>query len=108
MDNNQQLAKVVCQTVRTIMKNTLNLEEFSYREKGRDDPRYRTFKKHLMEFTYTNLRELFSELESWGLIKSTEDGEDVKDGYRDSLSGGSSFVNSEDFQVWLNDGQNNI
>ena len=99
--SDKQLARLICQTVRGIMKNTLNLEELSYREDGRNDPRYRTFKKHLMEFTYASLRELFLELKKWGLIESTDDGEDVRDGYKDSLSGGSSYVNSVDFQDWL-------
>jgi len=90
----KQLAKLICQYARSIMKNTLNLEEFSYREEGRNDPRYRTFKKHLMEFTYNSLRDLFQDLHDWGLILPTEEIENVKDGYRDSPSGGSGYVNS--------------
>ena len=78
------------------MKNTLNLEELSYREMGRNDPRYKTFKKHLMEFTYSTLRDMFDELEEWGLIVPTEDGEDVKNGYQETLSGGSGYLNCDE------------
>jgi len=77
------------------MKATLNLEEMSYREKGREDPRYKTFKKHLMECTYSSLRDTLYELEEWGLIEPTEEEEDVKDGFRETPGGGSGFINSK-------------
>lgn len=88
----------------SIMKNTLELEEFSYREKGRNDPRYKTFKKHLMANTYENTRQLFEELAALGIIEKTNDGEDVKDGYKDTPSGGSGYVNNPDFDEWINSG----
>ena len=90
----KHLSRVVYHRILAIMKNTLNLEELSYREMGRNDPRYKTFKKHLMEFTYTELRELFYDLEDMGLLEPTEEEEDVKNGYKDTLSGGSGYVNS--------------
>ena len=76
------------------MKNTLNLEEYSYREKGRNDPRYKTFKKHLMEFTYNSTEDLFEDLQDWGLIQLADYEEYVKDGYQDTQSGGSGYLNS--------------
>ena len=94
--NDKQLASFIYHNILAIMKNTLNLEELSYREMGRNDPRYKTFKKHLMEFTYSTMRDMFEELEEWGIIKSTENGEDVKNGYIDNLSGGSGYLNSEE------------
>lgn len=97
MIENKQLARLVFHSVLSIMKNTLNLEELSYREKGRDDPRYKTFKKHLMECTYSSLREILYDMEDWGLVIPTENEEDVKNGYADSPSGsgGSGYINSD-------------
>ena len=97
MIQDKQLARLIFHSILSIMKNTLNLEELSYREKGRDDPRYKTFKKYLMEVTYSTLRETLYDLEDWGLVIQTEEEEDVKNGYADSPSGsgGSGFVNSE-------------
>ena len=86
------------------MKYTLELEEFSYREKGRLDPRYKTFKKHLMSNTYSNLRALFEDLEQLGVIVKTEYEEDVKNGYIESDSGGSGYLNAPDFDDWLQEG----
>lgn len=98
-----QLAKMICEKIRSIMKFTLSLEEYSYRENGRNDPRYKTFKQQLMANTYENTRELLKSLESLGLISKVEDvDEDVKGGFKDSPSGGSGFINSEDFDDWLN------
>ena len=97
----QQLARLIYHNVLSTMKNTLNLEELSYREMGRDDPRYKTFKKHLMEFTYSNLRDMFEELAEWGLIVPTEDNEDVKHGYKENESGGSGYLNSDELSNLL-------
>ena len=83
------------------MKYTLELEEYSYREMGRNDPKYKTFKKHLMSNTYDNLRELFEEMASLGIVKKTDDNEDPKGGYRETLGGGSGYVNSPDFDKWM-------
>lgn len=90
-----QLAKIIYLRTMSTMKYTLELEELSYREQGRNDPRYKTFKKHLMSSTYNNLRELFSDLSDLGLIEPTDYDEDVKDGYQDTDSGGSGYINSK-------------
>ena len=96
MSDDKQLAKIIYHSALAVMKNTLNLEELSYRENGRNDPRYKTFKKHLMEFTYSSLRDLFDELEEWELIKYLEDDDDdVKNGYKNTPSGGSGYTNNE-------------
>lgn len=97
-----QLAKMIYHKVMSVMKFTLNLEEYSYREKGREDPRYKTFKQQLMSATYDNLRQLFAEMETAGFLQQTEDPEDVKDGYKATCSGGSGYVNSDDLEKWLN------
>jgi hypothetical protein len=55
----------------------------------------------LMATTYDTLRELFSELETWKLVKKTEYPEDVKDGYKDNSSGGSGYVNTKRFSDFL-------
>lgn len=96
-----QLAKMIYHRAMSVMKFTLNLEEFSYREKGRDDPRYRTFKQQLMSATYDNLRELFEELKNAGILQHTQEPEDVKDGYKPTPSGGSGYINSKEFDDWL-------
>lgn len=96
MLNEKQLARLIFRTVSSIMKNTLNLEELSYREQGRNDPRYKTFKKHLMECTYSSLRDMLYELEDWGIIIPTEEEEDIRDGFRETLGGGAGFVNSKE------------
>lgn len=96
-----QLARMIYHRWMSSMKYALELEEFSYREKGRNDPRYRTFKKHLMANTYENMRALLEELAEMGVIEETDYEEDVKDGYQDTPSGGSGYVNTEDFDEWL-------
>jgi len=100
-EDTQQIACMIYHRWMSVMKYALELEEFSYREKGRDDHRYKTFKKHLMSNTYNNLRSLFEELESLGLVSKTDYEEDVKDGYKDTESGGSGYVNSKDFSKFL-------
>jgi len=97
----KQLARQIYHRWMSSMKYALELEEFSYREQGRNDPRYKTFKKHLMANTYENMRALFEEFAELGLIEATNYDEDVKDGYQDSPSGGSGHVNTEDLDEWL-------
>lgn len=100
-NSDNQLSKIIYHKILSIMKFTLDLEEQKYLEKGRNDERYRFFKKQLMSETYNTLRNIFSELESLGIVVPTEYEEDVKDGYRASNSGGSGYVNSPDFDEWL-------
>jgi hypothetical protein len=100
-NNDKQIARLIYHRVLSIMKFTLDLEEQKYLERGRQDDRYRFFKKELMSQTYDNLRALFNELKSLGLIQETEYAEDVKDGYKASPSGGSGFINSMDLDDWL-------
>lgn len=96
-----QLAKLIYHRIMSIMKFTLNLEEYSYREHGRNDPRYKTFKQQLMAATYDNLRGLFSEIEDVGIIEPTEEEEDVKGGYKATPSGGSGYVNTQEFDEFI-------
>ena len=88
----KQLARLIYQRWMSTMKYTLELEEMSYREQGRNDPRYKTFKKHLMANTYDNMEELFKSLQSLDLLQKTNYDENVKDGYKDSPSGGSGYL----------------
>lgn len=90
-----QLAKNIYLKMMSVMKYTLDLEEYSYKEKGRDDPRFKFFKKQLMEYTYNSMRTLFEDLEDLDLIQQTEIEEDVKDGFKQSPSGGSGYVNTD-------------
>lgn len=103
-NSSNQLARMIYHRWMSNMKYTLELEEFSYREKGRNDPRYRTFKKHLMANTYDHLRGVFDTLVELGFIEKTDYPEDVKDGYKDTLSGGSGHVNTQDLDEWLASG----
>lgn len=96
-----QIARMIYHRWMSSMKYALELEEFSYREQGRHDPRYKTFKKHLMANTYENMRSLFQELSELGLIEGTDYPEDVKDGYKENASGGSGFLNTQEFDEWL-------
>lgn len=100
--NNSQLANIIYQNVRSIMKFTLDMEEQKYPEKGRNDDRYKFFKKQLMSFTYETLRDLFKSMSELELIQPTDYIEDVKDGYKPTLSGGSGFINTEDLNYFLN------
>ena len=88
-DNEYQLARIIYHRTLSIMKFTLDLEEQKYLEKGRQDDRYRFFKKQLMSHTYDTLRSLFQELADFEIIEETNHEEDVKDGYKPGLSGGS-------------------
>lgn len=101
-NENNQLARIIYHQWLSSMKYTLDLEELAYRDKGRHDPRYKTFKKHIMSHTYNSLRTLFQSLEDLGLIRKTDYPEDVHDGYKETVSGGSGYINTEEFDEWLN------
>jgi hypothetical protein len=96
-----QVANMIYQNVRSIMKFTLDMEEQKYPEKGRNDDRYKFFKKQLMSFTYQSLRDLFDQLQENGLIEPTKYEEDVKDGYKPTPSGGSGFINTPELDEFL-------
>lgn len=99
--NETQVAKLIYHRCMSIMKFTLDLEEYSYKDNGRNDPRYKFFKKQLMQNTYDTLRELFCDLEELGLVIPTDYDEDVKDGYKETLSGGSGYLNADRFNAWI-------
>lgn len=101
IDREKQLARLIYHHCMANMKFTLDLEEFSYKDKGRNDPRYRFFKKQLMSNTYDTMRELFDQLEELGILQQTEYPEDVKDGYQETDSGGSGYLNTDRFNGWL-------
>lgn len=100
-EREDQLGRIIYHRLMAVMKFTLDMEEYSYKDKGRGDPRYRFFKKQLMSETYKTARELFAELEELGIIIKTDYSEDVKDGYRETESGGSGYLNSDRFNGWL-------
>ena len=102
MENDFQLAKAIYHRVLAIMKFTLDMEEQRYPERGRNDDRYKFFKKQLMFFIYDNLRDLFDELAENELVTQTEYAEDVQNGYKQTQSGGSGFLNSEKLIELLN------
>lgn len=99
--NEKQLARMIYHHWMGNMKFTLDLEEYSYKDKGRNDPRYKFFKKQLMAHTYETLRKLFSELKEWGVLQETDYEEDVKNGYQENDSGGSGYLNADKFNTWL-------
>jgi len=101
IDRDKQLARLIYHKWMSSMKFTLDLEEFSYKDKGRNDPRYKFFKKQLMANTYDSLRELFQIMQDMGVIQATDYDEDVKDGYQDTDSGGSGYLNGDRFNGWL-------
>lgn len=90
-----QLACMIYHRVLSTMKFTLDLEVQKYLEKGKQDDRYKFFKKQLMSQTYDNLRALFKDLGNLELLEATDYSEDVKDGYKSTPSGGSGYVNTE-------------
>ncbi len=102
-DNTEnQISRAVYHAMLSIMKFTLDLEEQKYLEKGRNDERYKFFKKQLMAHTYENTRSLFKKLEFIGLVERIEDEEeDVKDGYKPTISGGSGYINTDRLNAWL-------
>lgn len=102
MANEIQVARMIYHRAMSTLKFTLEMEEQQYKEKGRQDPRYKFFKKMLMSTTYENLRSLFEDLRQVGIVEPTSYAEDVKDGYKDTDSGGSGYLNSADFDEWLN------
>lgn len=98
----QQVAKLIFDYVRNIMKFTLDLEETKF-EKGREDSRFKFFKKVLMKETYENLETLFQQLKDLGLVNNTSYPEDVKNGWKDSASGGSGYLNTPELDDFLTD-----
>lgn len=105
MQTDLQLAKLIYHAAMSTLKFTLELEEQKYKEKGRQDPRYRFFKKLLMAQTYDNLKELFEKLRMEGILEKTDYPEDLKNGYKEGQSGGSGYINSIEFQEWIDSGQ---
>jgi len=96
-----QLARIIYHRMLSTMKFTLDLEEQKYLEKGRQDERYKFFKKQLMSQTYDNLRALFKDLEELKMLELTSYPEDVKDGYKSTPSGGSGYANTKELDEWL-------
>ena len=101
MSIDYQLGRTIYHRMLTIMKFTLDLEEQKYPENGRQDERYKFFKKQLMSNTYENIRALLKDLENCHMIQEIDSHEDVKDGYRPTPSGGSGFVNTDKLDKWL-------
>lgn len=97
-----QLARIIYHRMLSTMKFTLDLEEQKYLERGRQDERYKFFKKQLMSQTYDSLRSLFKDLEALQLVETTSYPEDVKDGYKSTSSGGSGYLNTQKLDEWLN------
>ena len=96
-----QLARMIFLRMLSVMKFTLDMEEQKYPERGRNDDKYKFFKKHLMRETYDSLREMFADLMDLGLIQESENIEDVKDGYKPGPSGGSGYINSVSLEELL-------
>ena len=105
MPGENQIARMIYHRSMSTLKFTLELEEQKYQEQARQDPRYKFFKKMLMSTTYDNLRALFKDLKELEVIEETDYTENVKDGYKDTDSGGSGYVNAPEFQEWLNSGE---
>lgn len=95
-----QLARNIYLAAMSTMKYTLNMEERKY-EEGRKDERYRFFKQELMKKTYNELRNLFEKLSEQGLIEDSGQNEDLKYGYKETVSGGSGYVNTEELDEFL-------
>jgi len=68
-------------------------EERKY-EEGRKDERYRFYKQELMKKTYNELRYLFEKLKSQGFLENVAYDENLKNGYKDTDSGGSGYINA--------------
>lgn len=100
-NNETQIARIIFHRMLSTMKFALDLEEQKYLERGRQDDRYKFFKKQLMSQTYDNLRALFKDLADLNILEPTDYPEDVKDGYKPTPSGGSGFVNTESLNAWL-------
>jgi len=94
-DHDHELARKVYHRCMSIMKFTLDLKQQENPREGRNNPQFKFFKKLLMEKTYQNLRGLFEELEGDGIIQATDYEEDVKNGYKDTPSGGSGYLNTD-------------
>ena len=90
-----QIARSIYTAAMSTMKFTLDMEERRYPDKGREDGRFKFFKKQLMRETYNNLEILFDSLEQAGVLEKTDNNECLKNGYKDTPSGGSGYVNSE-------------
>jgi len=97
----QQIARLIYHKTLSIMKYTLNLEEQKYTEHGRDDSRFKFFKKELMRKTFETLYELFDELYHLKISEKSMIDEDLKNGYQPTESGGSGYVNTKSFNQWL-------
>lgn len=95
MDTETQLAKIIFKHCMENMKFALDMEERRY-EDGRNNHKFKFYKKTLMWNTYQSIRELFLNLSDLGLIKETDYEEDVKDGQKETPSGGSGYLNTKE------------
>lgn len=101
VEREYQLGRILASKWMSVLKFTLDLEEFSYKENGRNDPRYKFFKKQLMSHSYDIFRQLMEEMEDLGVLQETEYDEDIKQGYQDNDSGGSGYLNTDSFNGWI-------
>lgn len=97
-----ELGALLYQKIMANMKSILELEEMSYREQGRNDPRYKTFKKYVMDKTYSMMRDVFGDLADLGVLEETDYEEDVKNGYQNTPSCGSGYINTSKFLDFIN------
>jgi len=102
MDQDTELACKIYHAFMSVMKYTLNLEEQHYTESGKQDPRFLFFKQELMNKTYSTVEDLLKTLQDNKIINETDYKEHLRYGYKKTASGGSGYLNTDEFNDFLN------
>ena len=87
---NLQIAKIIFHSALSIMKKILDLVSFKV---GKESEEYKFYKKEIMLYSYSGLKDLFQKLQSDKIIKRCNCKSDLKHGYKECECGGSGWVN---------------
>lgn len=98
--NDGQLAKAIYLKQMSAMKAILNLGEMNFG--GRNDNRYKLYKKIVMDEFYNAMGDLFSAMELEGILVKCPCGASIRQGYKPcERCNGSGHCNSESFDDYI-------
>jgi hypothetical protein len=96
-----QVAKAIFLREITGMKNILNMGEF--RIGNRNSSEFKYFRKVVMDEYYQAMIDLFTKLQTKGVLKKCQCNADIREGYDACpLCNGAGWCNTEEFAEWIN------
>ena len=87
-----QLSASIYLKAMNTMKKILDLLGFKLDKRTTD---FKYAKEGIMNYTYNNLRDLFKELETEGIIEKCSCGTNIRKGYQNCICKGSGYRNKE-------------